>query len=110
MSRRQDPRRRYSAIDRFAWAEGQLPLYDGQKPRHVMPRPGYVRHMVREGDRLDRLAQDYFGDPRLWWVIAEANPGLLTPADLLYLTDLPSTGSALRIGSEIRIPPRPETP
>ncbi len=59
MTKRRDPRRRYSDTDRFDWAEGQAVLYDGLKPRRILPRPGYVLHMVREGDRLDRLAQDY---------------------------------------------------
>tara|TARA_B100000519_G_C14139842_1_gene389304 strand:- start:591 stop:887 length:297 start_codon:yes stop_codon:yes gene_type:complete len=27
----------------------------------------------REGDRLDLLSQEFYGDPRYWWVIAEAN-------------------------------------
>lgn len=27
----------------------------------------------REGDRLDLISQEFYGDPRYWWVIAEAN-------------------------------------
>lgn len=27
----------------------------------------------REGDRLDTLAQKYYGDSNLWWIIAKAN-------------------------------------
>lgn len=27
----------------------------------------------REGDRLDLLAQEFYDDPRFWWVIADAN-------------------------------------
>ena len=27
----------------------------------------------REGDRLDLLSQEFYGDPRYWWVIADAN-------------------------------------
>ena len=27
-----------------------------------------------EGDRFDILAQTYYGDPSLWWVISIANP------------------------------------
>ena len=30
----------------------------------------------REGDRLDSLANEFYDDPRFWWVIAESNPGL----------------------------------
>jgi len=27
----------------------------------------------REGDRLDLLSNEFYGDPRYWWVIADAN-------------------------------------
>ena len=27
----------------------------------------------REGDRLDLLSQEFYGDPRYWWVIAQFN-------------------------------------
>ena len=29
-----------------------------------------------EGDRFDILAQQYYGDPGLWWIISSANPQL----------------------------------
>ena len=29
--------------------------------------------MARKGDRLDLLANSYYDDPTLWWVIAQAN-------------------------------------
>ena len=29
--------------------------------------------MARKGDRLDLLANSYYNDPTLWWVIAQAN-------------------------------------
>ena len=29
--------------------------------------------MARKGDRLDLLANSYYEDPTLWWVIAQAN-------------------------------------
>ena len=47
------------------------------------------------GDRYDTLAQQYYGDSSLWWVIANANGKLrkdsLTPP----------------VGSQIRIPANP---
>ena len=36
----------------------------------------YVSHMVTATDRLDLLANQYYGDPTQWWVIANANPEL----------------------------------
>lgn len=43
------------------------------------------------GDRMDLLANDFYGDPSLWWVIASANS---LPGDSLYLEP----------GTQIRIP------
>ena len=47
------------------------------------------------GDRYDTLAQQYYGDSSLWWVIANANgkldKGSLTP----------------KVGSQVRIPINP---
>ncbi|MDX2298430.1 MAG: LysM domain-containing protein [Xanthomonadaceae bacterium] len=40
-------------------------------------------YQVREGDRLDALANRFFHDPRKWWLIADANPDVLTPEQLL---------------------------
>ena len=45
------------------------------------------------GDRYDILAQQYFGDPSLWWVILSANPQL--PKNSYY----PPSGTQLRIPS-----------
>tara|TARA_S200002703_G_C3640752_1_gene196721 strand:+ start:61 stop:414 length:354 start_codon:yes stop_codon:yes gene_type:complete len=49
------------------------------------------------GDRYDILAQQYYGDHTLWWVIARANPNQ-TPDSLI-----PNIGSQLRIPSSNRI-------
>jgi len=38
---------------------------------------------VKQGDRLDLLANRFYRDSRLWWLIAEANPDYLYPDDLL---------------------------
>jgi len=42
----------------------------------------YDEHLVIEGDRLDVLAYQAYGDDGLWWVIAEANPELNVPDPL----------------------------
>ncbi|MGW4426249.1 hypothetical protein [Streptosporangium sp. NPDC004631] len=38
-------------------------------------------HLVRDGDRLDRIAALYLNDPERFWQIADANP-VLDPAEL----------------------------
>lgn len=58
-----------------------------------------IAYTILEGDRLDALAGRYYGDGRLWWVIAAASgigwwlqvpPGtrLLIPTDLNQVESL----------------------
>lgn len=46
--------------------------------RRFVPPPERLaalgEHDVVEGDRLDLIGARYFGDPELWWRIADANP------------------------------------
>ncbi len=44
--------------------------------RPPLPRPcrGEYSHVVVAGDRLDTLAQRYYGDPLQFWRIVDANP------------------------------------
>ncbi|MFJ3306450.1 LysM domain-containing protein [Streptomyces sp. NPDC086549] len=48
--------------------------------RRLLPDPGSLTplglHTVTEADRLDRIAAAAFGDPELFWRIADANPAL----------------------------------
>ena len=50
----------------------------------------YERHYWTSGDRYWKLANKYYGDPKLWWVIARWN--------------FAPTESHLSEGEEIRIP------
>lgn len=84
-----------------------LPLLDVVAPdgtrRHVvslrLPRPRLGtpigRHVLREGEGLDLLAQSLFGDESLWWRVLDANPLVhpfdLRPGDAL---DVPPPGTA----------------
>ena len=47
------------------------------------------------GDRLDLLAQDFYGDVSYWWVIATANA---LPGDSIF----PPIGMQLRIPSNLQ--------
>jgi len=46
-----------------------------------------------EGDRLDLLAQQFYGNVNFWWIIASGNPDLISQNSLF-----------IPIGTEIRIP------
>lgn len=48
-------------------------------------------------DRLDLIANDYYNDPTLWWVISVANAEFM-PADSLYVP----AGIQLRIPNDIQ--------
>ena len=108
---RRDPRKRYSTTSTFAFAEGEPVLFRGLMPRDVTARPAFVEHEVRVGDRLDKLADDYYGDARMWWVIAQANRDLLFAADLVYGPVSASEDLATFLaGRRIVIPAKPEGP
>jgi hypothetical protein len=78
------PNSRYAG---FATAELVQP--DGTRVaclrRRLVPDPAryatVLEHRVLEGERLDRLAAAYLGDPELFWRMADAN-GLLDPVAL----------------------------
>jgi hypothetical protein len=80
-----------SATDRDRYA-GTRPHHPPSPGRPGMRRPrdpatprGVVEHTLAAGDRLDALAQHYYGDPRRWWRILDANPTLVFGADLQRL-------------------------
>ena len=50
-------------------------------------------------DRLDLLANDFYGDPHLWWIISKANPEKIN-RDSFFL----NPGLQIRIPSRKRIP------
>ena len=49
--------------------------------------------ITTEGDRLDLLAQQFYGDINLWWIISSGNPDIM-PQNSLFIP----------VGEEIRIP------
>ena len=51
---------------------------------------GYLRHVTRDGDRWDLLANTYYGDPLRYAPIRAANPGI--------------TGAVLAAGITLIIP------
>jgi phage tail protein X len=57
-----------------------------------------------QGDRFDVLAQQYYGDSSLWWVISIANTG---NAGAGTLPVLPQNSLIIPEGVQIRIPNNP---
>lgn len=46
------------------------------------PQSDDVSYQVQLGDRIDVLANRFYGDPVLWWVIAQANDLEILPLGL----------------------------
>ncbi len=64
-----------------------LTLYE---PRPLPTTEQVLSHTVAAGDRLDLLAQRYYGDPFQYWRIVDANPApspddLMEPGTLLKI-------------------------
>ena len=56
------------------------------KVKRARPTPrvtGTFVYQAKAGDRLDLLAHKFYRNPRKWWLICDANPGLLAPGDTL---------------------------
>jgi len=59
-----------------------------------------------QGDRFDTLAQQYYGDSSLWWIISIANTG---EAGTSLSTALPQNTILIPEGTQIRIPSNPSS-
>ena len=49
---------------------------------------GAIVHQFSLGETLDGLANKYYNDPQLWWVILEANSQYRSELDIPYGTNL----------------------
>lgn len=77
-----DPSSRHKDLPTYEVAgPGAAPI-ELYEPRPIPEPPPSVVHTVAGADRLDLLAQRYFGDPFQYWRIADANPALV-PEDVL---------------------------
>lgn len=74
--------------------QGKGVVYNSVILPHIEPVDTDILIMTNDGDRLDLLANHYFGDSSLWWIIATANN--LTDIDLKL-----NAGTQLRIPSDV---------
>jgi hypothetical protein len=61
-------------------ARGRTVRY--KRTRFIADPPARGVHLVKDGERLDRLAFDAFSDVERWWLIADANAAIW-PGDVL---------------------------
>lgn len=85
---------RYSNIKTYKETSGVLYLGVTRYPE-IIPTDQDIYVYTTEGDRLDNLANAYYGDPTLYWIISAANPDL--PLNSLF----PTPGAQLRIPANI---------
>jgi hypothetical protein len=83
--------RRYEDIQTQKTLSGKVGYLPTLYPSVTLSNGDYYI-IARDQDRMDLVAQDYFGDSTLWWVIAMAND---LPGDTMY----PPLGFQLRIPS-----------
>ena len=81
---------RYKNIRRFKTSQGKEYVTNPIYP-NIPPSPDDFYILSSEGDRFDTLALDFYGDSKLWWIIASAN--IMSKASL-----------AVQPGIQIRIP------
>jgi hypothetical protein len=89
---------RYTFIPFFSTPEKPERRYINVKYPSIPRGSQDIYVYVTQGDRYDVLAQTYYNDSTLWWIIARANATISSP-DSLY----PSPGAQIRIPSTNRI-------
>jgi hypothetical protein len=83
MSAIPDPLSRYRDVPAVVAPDPQGRLLPGTDLRALPQVSGTLQHRVQQGDRLDQLAQAYYGEPLQWWHICDANPDVLSPLALV---------------------------
>jgi hypothetical protein len=89
---------RYSRIPIRQTPESQIKRYSTVKYPEIPLGNSDLYVYITQGNRYDIMAQNYYGDSSLWWVIARSNT--FQSLDSIY----PSVGAQLRIPSPNRIP------
>jgi hypothetical protein len=70
-----------------------FPYYTTTKYPEIPLETTDIYAITTDGDRLDLLAQQFYGDPSLYWIISCANPDKINLGSLFIVE-----------GTEIRIP------
>ena len=89
---------RYSYIRVTNTTENPKRRYANLKYPEIMVDFSDIYVYTTRGDRYDLLAQSYYNNSSLWWVISRANPS--QTSDSL----LPNPGEQIRIPAASRIP------
>lgn len=74
---------RYLRVKDYEVVDPTRRLVKVKRTRPTSRPTGTFLYQVKAGDRLDLLAHKFYRSPRKWWLLCDANPGLLYPDDLL---------------------------
>ena len=84
----------YSTNDILSTSQG-VKYYKAKKYPPIPPQESDIYVVTVQGDRLDLLANQYYQDPTLWWVISIAN------SNITFGSMFPEPGIQLRIPTNI---------
>jgi len=74
---------RYKDLPEISTTDAEGQTARSKTLRWIPDTPGTFSHTVNQTDRLDLLAYKYYGNPKKWWLICDANPDFALPTDLL---------------------------
>ena len=80
----------YNTNDILSTAQG-IKYYKAKKYPPIPPQESDIYVVTVQGDRLDLLANTYYKDPTLWWIISIAN------SNINFGSMFPEPGIQLRI-------------
>lgn len=87
---------RYNKSDILITSEGKQ-YYKTKKYPPIPPSETDIYVVTVQGDRFDLLANIYYQDPQLWWVIPMANN------NIPFGTMFPPPGTQLRIPTDLNL-------
>lgn len=83
---------------------GKGKVYDSTLLSYVEPTDTDIVILTTMGDRLDLLANEYYQDPSMWWVIALKND--MTEVDISMkegiVLRIPSRNEAIKIKNSLK--------
>jgi len=82
-------------MDRYQYTKTDRDKYNITRYPQFPKQQSDLYIISREGDRLDLLANEFYKDPRYWWVLAHANNigkgTMMVPAGLQIRIPFPIT-------------------
>jgi hypothetical protein len=88
---------RYAQIPVITSTEDPRPRYSMVKYPSIPLDSQDIYVYVNQGDRYDTLAQSFYNDSTLWWIINKANPS--QDSNSLF----PTAGAQIRVPSKSRV-------